>query len=135
MEERKLKYRRKIHFITEKMETLTSLPPDFPMDAVLYRIQTSLESAMDLAAMVVKDLGESVSDDYHNLEVLMKKKLISESLGKRLKSYNGLRNAIVHKYNSFEEKEALRSLSELKKDLYEFLEVIEHVIKKISFAD
>lgn len=135
MEGRHFKYQRKIGFITEKMESIVPLPADLPIDAVLYRVQTSIESAADLAAMLVKDLGGSVSDDYHNLDLLVKKEIISGSLAKRLKSIHGLRNAIVHKYNTFEETEVVTSLSEIQEDLYAFLEAVEHALKKIPVAD
>ncbi|MDI3474352.1 MAG: hypothetical protein PWQ95_80, partial [Thermococcaceae archaeon] len=45
------------------------------------------------------DLGITVEDDYTNIERLEKKGVLSSEEASLLRKYNGLRNAIVHKYD------------------------------------
>jgi uncharacterized protein YutE (UPF0331/DUF86 family) len=54
---------------------------------------------MDIIAMKVKDIGLVVEDDYTNIEKLLKEDVIAVKDGELLKEFNGLRNAIVYKYN------------------------------------
>ena len=65
---RKDKYKRKFDFVIDK---ITSLPEkfkenDYYMDALFYRLQISIDASMDVVAMLCKDLGITVKDDYSN---------------------------------------------------------------------
>lgn len=129
--ERFARYRQKLGFITEKVHSIKGpLNNDITKDAMLYRIQTSIESAMDVIAMLVKDKGRDVSDDYNNIHTLQKLGVITKVMADELTSLNGLRNAIVHKYNSFEEKTVIHSMSKIKAILTELIEHVETTIKK-----
>lgn len=132
MKERLLQYKRKIDFICEKLENLPEMPGDEILkDAILYRVQVSIDAAMDIIAMLVKDSGEEVSDDYHNMALLADKGILSKQIEEQMKFYNGLRNAIVHKYNKFEEKEVIANIKKIKRNFHIFLECVENAIKKI----
>ncbi len=65
------RYREKIEYI---MEALNEIPsnPEKPIEisGIFYNLLTSIESAMDISAMLVKDLGKRVEDDYSNLDIL-----------------------------------------------------------------
>lgn len=50
---------------------------------------------------------------------------MDENLSDRLATLNGLRNAIVHKYNKFEEDEVFENLDHIKIDLILFVETID----------
>ena len=69
---RKDQYSRKFEFIIDKI----SLLPDnieeniFYIDALFYRLQVSVDAAMDIVAMLCKDLGITVKDDYSNIDEL-----------------------------------------------------------------
>lgn len=134
--ERLQRYRQKINFVTEK---ITDIPKkiDAPLaiDATLYRVQTAVEACVDLVAMLVKDQGKDVGDDYENIHTLEKLAIITPSLGKKLASLNGLRNAIVHKYNSFEEKTVVQNISTIQKTILTFLTVVEHELKALAHDD
>ena len=67
--------------------------------ALLYSLQVCVDVAMDVVAMVVKDIGLNVEDDYTNIEKLLNHEVITKDEATLLKQYNGLRNAIVHKYD------------------------------------
>ena len=131
--ERKQRYRQKINFIVEKVKSLPLNPANATeVDALLYRILLAIEAAMDLVAMTVKDKGYTVSDDYHNIEKLVTLKVISSSAGEELKKLNGLRNAIVHKYNKFEEEVVIKAAEHIVKVLVSFLKSIEHELKNLT---
>lgn len=81
--------------------------------------------------MVIYDKGRTVSDDYHNLEQLASLKIITSPLEASLKRLNGLRNAIVHKYNRFEEETVIKHTSSIQKALLDFLQRVEHELPTI----
>lgn len=131
LDERLLKYRSKIDYILEKLENFPIITDnDLLIDGIIYRVQTSIEAATDLAAMLVKDLGIGVEDDYTNLEKLREKEIISRGLEDKLKKLNGLRNLLVHRYCEVDVEIVLDSLNEVKEILYEFIEIIEGIINE-----
>jgi uncharacterized protein YutE (UPF0331/DUF86 family) len=82
-EERKRRYRSKVGYILEKMYALpdtASVVDDLVVDGILYRVQTSIDAAMDMAAMLVRDIGIDVSEDYNNIEILCKNEIIDINL-------------------------------------------------------
>jgi uncharacterized protein YutE (UPF0331/DUF86 family) len=70
--------------------------------ALLYALQICVEAAMDMVAMKVKDAGLVVEDDYTNIEKLVEDKIITARDGDLLKQFNGLRNAIAHRYDKLD---------------------------------
>ena len=127
-EERKRRYRSKVGYILEKMYALpdtASVVDDLVVDGILYRVQTSIDAAMDMAAMLVRDIGIDVSGDYDNIEILCKNEIIDINLADDLKKLNGMRNAIVHKYGSVDTQLVLQNLENIKEILRNFIEIIE----------
>lgn len=126
--ERKDRYLSKMGFILEKLYTLPdeidSLE-ELEIDGVLYRVQTSIDAALDIAAMMVRDIGIDVEDDYENLEILKDKKVIDPKLADELKKLNGFRNAIAHKYENLNIELILNNLETVKEQLHEFIDSIE----------
>jgi uncharacterized protein YutE (UPF0331/DUF86 family) len=127
-EERKRRYRSKVGYILEKMYALpdtASVVDDLVVDGILYRVQTSIDAAMDMAAMLVRDIGIDVSEDYNNIEILCKNEIIDINLADDLRKLNGMRNAIVHKYGSVDAQLVLQNLENIKEILRNFIEIIE----------
>ncbi|MBI4016211.1 MAG: DUF86 domain-containing protein [Candidatus Aenigmarchaeota archaeon] len=132
MSERLLRYRKKISILIEKLVGIPKkIDSDIAKDAALFRIHIAIEAAMDIAAMLVKDHGRDVSDDYHNIEMLVDIKTLDSSLAEQLKKLNGLRNAIIHKYNKFEEKTVFENKEKIVSTLKKFLSVIDHELKTL----
>lgn len=130
-EERKTRYREKIEFILEKSDNIP-LIPDTPLerDAAFYRLQVAIEGITDVSAMLVKDIGKTVGDDYHNIDILIEEGIVSGEFGAYLKRLNGLRNILVHRYNKVEEKLIFENMGEIIKNITKFLEIVENVIKR-----
>ena len=113
------------------MEELEALPSShetlspLEMRGLLHAVQVAVDAAMDLVAMRLKDLGHEVSDDHHNLDALVKTGVVAGPLADELRRLNGLRNAIVHKYNRFEEQTLLDGLDAIRDTLYALVETME----------
>ena len=134
MEKKRLeRYKQKMSFIIDKLESIPkSIKTKVEINAMLYCTQVAIDAAMDIAAMLVKDIGKDVSDDYHNLTVLERENIISSNISTKLKRFNSLRNAIVHKYNTFEEESVLENLDDIKVSIENFLDVVEAKIHDIN---
>ncbi len=134
MNQRLQQYRGKINFICEKIESLPNneINTDILRDAVFYKIQVIIESSSDIVAMLVKDIGKDVEDDYTNIETLKKEGIISQLISEKLKEWNGLRNVLVHRYNKIEEDVVLNNLEDIKKTIMEFIENAENAVGKIK---
>lgn len=129
-EERAIRYREKIDFIVSSLESIPKKTKgDLEVSGVLYKLHTSIEAAMDLAAMLLKDQGKKIEDDYANIESLKESGTITEALAVKLKKCNGLRNYLVHRYNKVDDEIALDSVGEVKKTLYDFVGVVEGILK------
>ncbi|MEM2958533.1 MAG: HepT-like ribonuclease domain-containing protein [Candidatus Jordarchaeaceae archaeon] len=133
---RSLQYRRKIDYVASM---LGDLPPNlddrYQFEALLYRLHTSIVAIMSILAMLVKDLGFDVGDDYLNIEKLESAGIIKIEMAGFLRKLNGLRNAIVHKYNKFDESIVREELHEVLSGVFNFLEVTENVLQKIAGGD
>lgn len=67
--------------------------------SIYHAYQIIIEAISDLAAMIIKDLNLIPKDDYTNINLLVKKQIISKEISLVIKEATGLRNKIVHKYN------------------------------------
>ncbi|WP_258084365.1 type VII toxin-antitoxin system HepT family RNase toxin [Thermococcus thermotolerans] len=124
---RRQRYLEKLERFEEEYEFITSheMKDDVTQRALFYSLQLCVDIAMDITAMLVKDLGMTVEDDYTNIERLRKAKVISENEAGLLRAYNGLRNAIVHKYDRL-------NLDAVREGLGRIDELYEIVIKLVE---
>jgi uncharacterized protein YutE (UPF0331/DUF86 family) len=121
------RYLKKIEMLERELEYINShkITDEVTERAALYSLQTCIESGMDIMAMKVKDLGLVVEDDYTNIEKLIQGNVIALKEGELLKEFNGIRNAVVHKYNSLEMaiiKEALERIAEFAEVIFKIAE-------------
>ena len=130
-EKRLIRYREKIDYIVDSME---SIPEDakgeLEICGVFYKLHTSIEAGMDLVAMLLRDSGRKIEDDYSNIDALEKSAAIPEELAETLKKCNGLRNYLVHRYNKLDEELALSFAGEVRKALYSFIEIVERLLNE-----
>ncbi len=88
--------------------------------------QELTESLMDIFAMILSDLRMVVKDDYTNIDKLKEKNILGEDHAGIAIEANGLRNRIVHRYNSVDEKIFVESAKELLPKLTSLLQHLEN---------
>ncbi|MDH7517303.1 MAG: DUF86 domain-containing protein [Candidatus Thermoplasmatota archaeon] len=88
--------------------------------------QELAESCMDIVAMVCKDVKILPKDDYTNIEKLSAKLNFDKRV---LQEANGLRNRLIHRYNTTDDLVAFQSIKEILPEISIFLEVIKKWIK------
>lgn len=92
--------------------------------------QETIEALTDVIAMLVKDLGNGVKDDYSNIEIIKEKKIINEEEANVLKEANGLRNVLIHKYNAIDIEKFFESSKVFKDKLREIVNKIKSFVIK-----
>ncbi|ADT83360.1 type VII toxin-antitoxin system HepT family RNase toxin [Thermococcus barophilus] len=127
---RRQRYLEKLEKFEEEYEFIKrhEMKDEVTQRALLYSLQLCVDIAMDVVAMLTKDLGITVEDDYTNIERLLEKGVISKNEAELLKRFNGLRNAIVHKYDRLNltvVKEGLHKIDELYKVVVKLIEKYE----------
>ncbi|NOY11362.1 MAG: DUF86 domain-containing protein [Archaeoglobi archaeon] len=131
---RRKRYLEKLEWIEEEVNFAAGMDFNGNVErrAVLYSILTAVEAAMDIVAMLLKDLGFEVGDDYSNIKKLVDEGVLSEEDADLLRRFNGLRNAIAHHYNHLDLKkveEAIESMGELLDIAARLVEVAEKLVK------
>ena len=88
--------------------------------------QELAESCMDIIAMACKDMKILPKDDYTNIEKLSTKLQFDK---RNLQDANGLRNRLIHRYNTTDDLMAFQSIHELLPEITTFIEGIKQWIK------
>ena len=111
---RKNRHIEKEELIGERLEDVEMLVNDFSDKikrlACYKAFQEAIEALFDIIAMLVKDKGKLVEDDYTNVDKLEEAGVLSEQNAKVLREANGLRNRIVHRYNKTDDNIARESI-------------------------
>lgn len=125
-------YKRKFNFIIDKIMVLPENVKEevFLMDALFYRLQVSIDAAMDVIAMLSKDLGVTVKDDYSNIDELKSLNMLPTELLKELAHLNHVRNTLVHRYNKIEEDQIIREKDHYVDVLKRFVKLAEEIINE-----
>ena len=136
MEENRLKrYQDKIDLILRRMEEINEWADinskDFINDertklATYKAFQEAIEACMDITAMSCKDLKIVPKDDYINIEAINDKMDFDCAV---LMEANGLRNRLVHRYNTMDDLLAFRSIKEILPEISKFVEGIKKWIR------
>ena len=100
------------------------------MDALFYRLQVSIDAAMDVIAMLSKDLGVTVKDDYSNIDELKTLNMLPTELLKELAHLNHVRNTLVHRYNKIEEDQIIREKDYYVDVLKRFVKLAEEIVNE-----
>lgn len=129
---RRDQYIRKLEFIADKIAILPENMNDniFLMDALFYRLQVSIDAAMYIVAMLSKDLGITVKDDYSNIDELENLNIFPGEFLNEIRRLNGLRNVLVHKYNKIEEDLIVTEKDHFVEVLKEFIKIVEKLINE-----
>lgn len=143
MEEERIKrYNDKLEYFNQTITNLEDWTKDIDVKqftqnlellkqyGIYHAFQISLEIITDVIAMIVKDSNTIPKDDYSNLDILNKKKIISPSLAVKIQEANGLRNRIVHDYNGLDDNIAYKSILECLQSLKQFNEEAKKWLRK-----
>lgn len=145
MDEKRIKrYKEKEEYLTMILKKLDEWTSDLKEEdfinnqdlkeqfSIYHAYQVIMEIVTDLTAMVVKDINIIPKDDYLNFDILGENKIISNNVTNNLKQANGLRNRIVHNYNGFNEKIALKSIKKYCKYFEEFKDELDKWLRQIN---
>ena len=69
-----------------------------------HSLQVCVEGSMNVVVMLMRDMGLVVEDDCTKMEKITREMVMDKSECGTLKDYNGLKNAIVHRYNHLDMK-------------------------------
>jgi len=128
---REEQYARKAEYVFFCVERMRMPECERDVFALFYLIHTAVEAAMDIAAMLVKDLGFTPKDDYENIQTLRSVGVIGAGLAEDLGKLNGLRNVLVHRYNKIDEQLVIESLEDIKRILKGFVEAAENALRTV----
>src|SRR5262245_15821021 len=89
-------------------------------------LQEAIEAALDINAHVLAESGAPVPDDYYNGFIGMgERHILSPELAGRLAPSAGLRNRLVHEYETLDDARVLAAIAT-------FLELYPHYIRAIE---
>jgi uncharacterized protein YutE (UPF0331/DUF86 family) len=125
-------YKRKFNFIIDKIMVLPENVKEevFLRDALFYRLQVSIDAAMDVIAMLSKDLGVTVKDDYSNIDELKSFNIFPKELLNDLTYLNRVRNTLVHKYNKIEDDQIIKEKDHYVDVLKLFVKLAEEIVNE-----
>ncbi|MGB3459569.1 MAG: DUF86 domain-containing protein [Halobacteriota archaeon] len=98
--------------------------------AIYKEFQEAVEAVSDVCAMLRRGLNSSAKDDYSNIEFLVEHDILKEKKAEKLKEANGLRNRLIHGYDSVDDETACYAIIELIEDLRDFPVVVLEWIRK-----
>lgn len=132
MKSRRAEYQRNMDYIVEKINDLPNKDNDakYYNDIIFYRFYTSIQAIMDIIAMVCKDFGISVKDDYSNIDELKDRQLFDQNLFKKLQKLIELRNALVHKYDHIENTLIEQEKEEIVSDIHIIIQYVEKILNE-----
>ena len=100
-------------------------------DGIYKRIQYMIENILDICAIINSDLqfippGEE--DDIINN--LVKKEILSQSMGNKVKELKGFRNIIAHRYGKIDDKLSFELIHENLGDFNKIIEKIKTILDR-----
>ena len=138
MDENRLRrYLDKINLINNRIELIHTWMDDIELEdfvkdektklAVYKAFQEIVEAYMDVFAMMCKDMNILPKDDYTNLGNVSKVLKIDVN---PLIEANGLRNVIIHRYNSVDDKIAYNRIKDLLPHMEKLIEAVKGWLKR-----
>ena len=121
------KIARKADFILAKLKYLKESRPEdverFRTDetmqmAILYALQVCIEAIIDIVILIgTKEYEKEYEGDYEMFETLLEEGIIEGDVFEKLRKMNGLRNAIVHAYDSLIVEEIYDNYDKILRDI------------------
>jgi len=126
-------YEEKFISVVEALESI----PDYP-ELMLQKVDTfeklhlSIEAIMDVANMVLEDLGEDLGEDFENVTKLEQLGIIDSTLANRLIRCTGLKKLFDYRYDGFDDRLALNSVTEIRETIYGFMDIIDGYLEEFE---
>ena len=124
-----MRYLDKLRHIDKRISNIRRWLPELGDEktklAIYKAFQEIVEAIFDIIAMKLVDLRIPPKDNYANLEELERRGMMEGSLLDTLREANGLRNRLVHSYNTLSDEIALKSIELLLPKLERVREVME----------
>ena len=132
---RRKRYLEKLEFFEDEFNFIESheVCDDVTERALLHSLQTCAEISMDVVAMLTKDAGLAVGDDYTNIEKLARESIIDVNETKVLKEYNRMRNSIVHRYGTLDMGRVTEGLDGI--ELYQVVVKLAEIYERVSTSN
>lgn len=98
-------------------------------DGIYKKIEFCIENIFDICAVINTDLKLGIPEgDESIIDNLVRKKIITPTLGENLKSMRGFRNILVHRYGRINDDISFKILKEHLQDFYKFIDEIEEFL-------
>ena len=99
-------------------------------DGIYKRVEFCIESALDVCSILNSDLKLGIpSSEDDIIQNLVRKRVISPEMGKKLKLMKGFRNILVHRYGKITDELAFESIASGMDDFRMFIREVERAIK------
>ena len=130
----------KISEIEESLSLIEeNIPEDFDdfenmgllKDGIYKRLQYMIENILDICAIINSDLKfSSPGEEDDIINNLVKNKVLSKSLGNKIKELKGFRNIIVHRYGKIDDKLSFELIKENMDDFERIIQDIKKIMEK-----
>lgn len=119
-----------VDFLPDSLEEYKTNP--MVKSACERHLEKIVEAIVDLAFLTAKEKElKKPEDDAGVFDILTSHKIISESLGEKLKDAKGMRNILAHEYGVVDDEIVFHALKEeLEKDINEFLKKVKSKLFK-----
>jgi len=100
-------------------------------DGIYKRLQYMIENILDICAIINSDLKfSSPGEEDDIINNLVKNKVLSKSLGNKIKELKGFRNIIVHRYGKIDDKLSFELIKENMDDFERIIQDIKKIMEK-----
>ena len=119
--------------LPEKLENFIEL--GLIKDGIYKRIEASIQEILSICAIINSDLKLGIPSNTDDiLNSLVKKKVVSAKMSKKIKELKGFRNFLVHRYGKIQDDIAFehikKGISDFKSFRDEILEFLDTITKK-----
>ena len=139
--ERAERYRDKFNILYKRIDEITEWTRDYSEEdfvrdektklACYKAFQEAVEALTDISAMLCKDMKVPPKDDYYNILKLEELGVLDKRSADVLRETNGLRNRLVHMYNSIDDIVAFGRMTSLLDDLRRIAGGLERWVRNI----
>lgn len=102
-------------------------------DGMYKRMEFSIQNVLDICSILNSDLELGIpSDEGEVIDNLVKNKILSNKMGKKVKEMKGFRNFLVHRYGHIDDRIAFKNIRKGSKDFYDFIDEIDKFLKELK---